>query len=271
MTHAAHDRPALDLLRELGIAEPNEIDVEAIAQHCGATVIERPLTGCEARIIGVGDRAVITVNSSSIPRRRRFSAAHELGHWIRDKGLVAVGCVPESGYSNDPFNRETRANRYAGELLMPRFMFTPRAENRPIVFETVEDLAVTFDTSLTATAIRLVDLGSFPGIVVCTGRKGVQWFSRGADVPETLWPETNGRDTFAGSMLRGEEQERSGDVSSAAWFPSLRRNHWVYEDSRRITPDLVLSLLSWKDESPLMEMQEEEDRRASRRFDGRDD
>jgi hypothetical protein len=53
----------------------------ALAYYSGARVRTRPLDGCEARIIGVGNQAIITVNAHSPPRRKRFSIAHELGHW----------------------------------------------------------------------------------------------------------------------------------------------------------------------------------------------
>ncbi len=82
--------PAERLLQELGVTEPKEIDLEAIAYHVGARLRFRPLHGCEARIIGSGDRAIITVNSSSIPRRNRFSIAHELGHWHHHRGQCLV-------------------------------------------------------------------------------------------------------------------------------------------------------------------------------------
>ena len=51
------------LLDELGINAPSEIAIEAIAQYCGATIVYEPLDGCEARILGSGDRAIITVNA----------------------------------------------------------------------------------------------------------------------------------------------------------------------------------------------------------------
>src|SRR5687768_12988516 len=47
MTQPARYRPAIDLLKELGITEPSEIDIEAIAQHCGATVTYGRLSGSE--------------------------------------------------------------------------------------------------------------------------------------------------------------------------------------------------------------------------------
>ncbi len=271
MTLPAHFRQAVDLLHELGITEPEEIEIETIAQHCGATVIERPLTGCEARVIGVGDRAVITVNAGSIRQRRRFSAAHELGHWMRDVGKVAFGCNPDASIGKGESNPETLANRYASDLLLPNFMFEPRATNRPMTFATVSDLAAVFDTSLTATAIRLIDLGSFPAILVCSSRSKVEWFCRGSDVPKSLWPQVPGRTTFASDLFKGLGcGETAGEVSSDQWFSSVRR-HEVHEDSRRHGPDTVLTLLSWKNEDPLIEIQEEDDRRQDRRSDWRTD
>jgi len=79
------------LLVELGILEPADIDIEAIAQYCRATIVYDKLTGCEARIVGNAERAIITVNISSQRPRQRFSAAHELGHWMLDRNKVG-GC-----------------------------------------------------------------------------------------------------------------------------------------------------------------------------------
>jgi Zn-dependent peptidase ImmA (M78 family) len=152
------------LLDDLGITEPDEIMIEALAAHCGATIIEQPLSGCEARLIGYGDKAIITVNSSSSIERRRFSAAHELGHWVRDKGRVAAACSEEMLVTRwQDKDRETSANRFAANLLLPDRIFRPRAKNRPITLHTVQELGFAFKTSITATAIRVVELGSIPG------------------------------------------------------------------------------------------------------------
>ena len=51
-----------EILAELGIREPEDLDIEAIAQHCGATIQYKPLAGCEARIMGLDDAAIITIN-----------------------------------------------------------------------------------------------------------------------------------------------------------------------------------------------------------------
>ncbi len=84
-----------DLITELGIRGPEEIAVEAIAEFCGATVVYDRLYGCEASIVGRGDRAIITVDRGSPRARQRFSAAHELGHWLLDRGEAGFACSGE--------------------------------------------------------------------------------------------------------------------------------------------------------------------------------
>src|SRR5437868_6131388 len=103
------------LLANLGIRQPRDIDVEVIAQYCGATVVYEPLTACEARVLGLGNRAIITVNSNSIEARRRFSAAHELAHWVRDRGKLAAACSATTIRSSWGTDREARANDYASD------------------------------------------------------------------------------------------------------------------------------------------------------------
>ena len=46
------DHSAEAILRRLGVTDPSEIDLEAIAWYLGARVRYRPLSACEARIVG---------------------------------------------------------------------------------------------------------------------------------------------------------------------------------------------------------------------------
>src|SRR3984957_4572423 len=155
------------IIKELGISEPTDIDVEAIAQYCGATIVYERLTGCEARIVGNADRAIITVNANSRRGRQRFSAAHELGHWMRDRNQVGFSCKNSLFRSQwGAANPERGANQFAADLLMPLTIFGRYAYSKPITLQGARELACKFDTSLTATTIRLVQQGSFPAMVV---------------------------------------------------------------------------------------------------------
>ena len=112
------------LLKALHVTAPRDIDIEAIAQYCGATVMYERLVGCEGRIIGHGNRAIITVDQRATTSRKRFSAAHELGHWMKHRGKVALVCNNEQLMCKwEGRDRESVANRYAAELLLPQYLF----------------------------------------------------------------------------------------------------------------------------------------------------
>jgi hypothetical protein len=258
MTPVSFYKSPATLLEELGITEPQDIKIEAIAEYCHATIVYEPLQGCEARIIGRNDRAIITVNSHSLRERQRFSGAHELGHWMRDRGKIAFVCADRifaAEWWED--NPEVRANRYAADVLLPPSMFCSRAKNREMTFATVRDLAKEFQTSLTATAIRLVELGSFPAMLVCYELGHRRWFTRGQDVPQILWPRSElGRYTVAYDLTHGTATgEGPVDVYADGWFDIRNADRYeVREDSIRISDRFVLSLLWWKDERQILEL-----------------
>lgn len=264
MTARSYYIPASKLLKGLGITEPSDIRIEAIAEHCGATIIYQPLKGSAARILGFGDRAFITVDSDSLRERQRFSAGHELGHWMMDRGKVASFVCAEKVFATEwaTDNPERRANRYAADLLLPPFMFEPLAKNRDITFDTVRSLAGDFQTSLTATAIRLVELGSFPAMIVCNEPGRRRWFTRGPDVPESLWPRDSPNAwTCAHDLLNGSSnREGPTDVQADGWIAHEgSRRYSIREDSIRIGHDLVLSLLWWKNEQQLLDLGDEDE------------
>ena len=125
--------------------------------------------------------------------------------------------------------------------------------------------------SLTATATRLVQLGSFPAVVVVSDASRMRWFRRGPDVPESLWPHAPGRKTFAYDIAKGQTDRGSGHVYVDEWLAGAVERHSILEDSRRVTDDLVLSILWWTDERPLEDIAARDEGRAARRSDWRKD
>ncbi|SRR5581483_4872548 len=265
-----------EILRLLGITEPEDIDVEAIAYACGATILKEPLTGCEANIIGRDDRAIITVNDKSIPGRQRFSAGHELGHWMKDRGKSAFGCSKNQLYSSWAGNNpETRANRFASDLLLPVSMFVPLAKNRPITLETVAYLAGVFRMSRTATAIRLVNHGSFPCMLIHYEARLRKWFiTSGNEIHRSLFPPDRPEPhSLAAALLANTfEHKNSGDVRADHWFDrDGAEKYYVKESCFKTSDDSATVLLWWEDQQQLIDIEEEEERRASRRSDFRDE
>ena len=239
------------LLAKLGIKQPSDIEIEIIAQYCGATVVYEPLAACEARVLGLGDRAIITVNRNSIEPRRRFSAAHELAHWVHDRGKLAAACSAITIRNSWGTDREARANQYASDLLLPKSMFIPRAKGREITFNTVDALREEFNTSMTATAIRLVRHGPSPSMLICSSSRGREWFVASSEVERRLWPRKDvGENTAAFDLLRGTAApDRPQDIDADEWIDREDADEYVVrEHSRKVSDERVLTLLWWKDQ-----------------------
>ena len=257
---AEHFRAPADLLAELGIDRPELIDIEAIAQYCGATVVYENLSGCEARILGKGSEAYITVNARSSVGRQRFSAAHELGHWMYDRGLIGLSCTERTLASDWGGNGiERRANLYAADLLLPAGMFRGDAREVPPTLESAEDFASRYRTSLSATAIRLVDHGAFPSMVVFTERTSRKWFHRSPDLPKTIWPVDGPESGSIAARLHAKPKSgiHSESVPAELWLEAADRDHWLHESSLVVAEGVVLTLLWWEDEEQLIALEGE--------------
>jgi Zn-dependent peptidase ImmA (M78 family) len=263
------------ILADLGIRTPEDLDIEAIAEYCGATIRYKTLYGCEARIIGYRGRAIITINQNSWRGRQRFSGGHELGHWMYDRDQLAFGCNYENyvrGWS--AANPEARANHFASDLLLPVSMFRPRARGLHVTFETVRKLADAFMMSLTSTAIRLVEYGGLPSMLVCNSPQQKEWFVASPGVSGRLWPLVRPKQGSAASSLLSTTRETKAliDVRCDNWINHPRADHyWIKEDSLRLKDGTVLSLLWWEDEQQLLDLDEYEERTGSKRSDGRTD
>ena len=245
-------RPAEQLLQSLGVTDPRDIDLEAIAFDQGAIVKYRPLNGCEARILGYGDRAVITVDDRHRRSRLRFSTAHELGHWHSHRGRSLM-CRPDEigNPGRNPIDPERIADSYAADLLLPRYLFVPRANSYgKTSFETLDKLTDEFSTSMTATAIRLVEYGPEPAMLVCHGPQGRKWFNRPRHIPERWFPrEDLDADSYAFDVLHGDaRRSRRVLIGADAWFDRRDAEKFqIYEQSFSSADDEILSILIFRD------------------------
>jgi hypothetical protein len=104
------------------------------------------------------------VEAARSPGRRRFTIAHEIGHWILHAAAAPTAqtrwCrtedVSESRTSSDV---ESEANRFAAALLMPRDLVLVEAERQLL---NVVVLAHRFEVSEAAMRVRLTTLELLP-------------------------------------------------------------------------------------------------------------
>ncbi len=244
------------LLKDLGVNAPGDIDIEAVAYHVGAFIKYRPLDGCEGRIVGVGDRAVITVNNRSIPTRQRYSAAHELGHWCHHRGRSLICRVDDiANPAKGPLDPERVADGYAADLLMPHYLFEPMANQiGKTTFKAVEGLRQEFNTSITATAIRLVEHGPEPAMLVCHTENGRKWFCRPRHIPNKWFPQSDlDAESYAMDVLHGKaERSRRVIIGADAWFDRWdAQKYELYEETCRTIDGEILTLLVFKDDEML--------------------
>jgi hypothetical protein len=113
----------------------------------------------------------IAYNDASQPERRRFTIAHELGHFLLPLHGANAQCAKiDMGIlsTDDPKRaREAEANRFAASLLMPRalFMGHMRQLGDPEIAHIVK-LARDYEVSKEAAARRYTDLCDDPCAVV---------------------------------------------------------------------------------------------------------
>ncbi len=197
-------------LLRYGITEPGQIDLDTIAWTMGAKVRFRRLESCEAKITGVQNKAIITVDDRFGVRRARFSLAHEIGHWEKHRNQILACAKQDIGSVNGKAKaKEREADRYAAELILPRFMFVPRLKAfRKPSFAAIDELAAAFDVSRKATALRFADLSQMEVMLICFGPHGRKWFRGSSSWPDN-WMPKRGHDPDNGVMelLFGKKNE----------------------------------------------------------------
>ena len=167
-------RLADELLRESGFIDP-PVDVEGLARTKDVVVryVAAP-DDVSGLLLKKGERVVIGVNRKHHVHRRRFTIAHELGHWLLhcdpaerplhvDQQLVYFR-DDKSAEASD--RKEISANAFAAALLMPRESLLADLDGRPIDVNddtAIRRLARRYQVSTQALTLRLVNLGLVEG------------------------------------------------------------------------------------------------------------
>lgn len=240
------------LLREQG--DPTgraPVDVDAIAERMGVVVAEAPLDGFLGLFIPPPRGPGILLRQGQLPAQRRFTLAHELGHFsLPGHSSQPAGCLPDGTPDGVRPEAEREADRFAAELLMPRPLFRREIRDRDPTFELVKELAAEdlFFVSATAAAIRLVELTAEPSALVCATGGQVSWWKKSPALREFLDIQTRMPVPAESvtSSVHGGEQENHGaeEVAWNAWLGGEPAGRKLLESTFRIPAlDQVFSLL----------------------------
>jgi Zn-dependent peptidase ImmA (M78 family) len=247
-------RPAERMLMALSIERPDQIDLEAIAWTSGAAVKYRPLDQCEAMIVGTARRAIITVNSRVLPTRRRFSLAHEIGHWHHHRGRILVcGAADIENPARETLDAEKQADQFASDLILPRYLLRPRmTKMKRLTLSIARKIADEFKASLTATLLSMADADYFPIVIVCHNKQRRRWFRRAPMVGGWWFPKDDlDSESLAFEMLFGGAAETAypRKIGADAWFEFRGVDHYEVQEQCFLLPnEEVLTLLIVPDE-----------------------
>ena len=135
------------------------VNVVALATAFGLKVYHDDLAeGISGKIIkdaahGGPSGYSIVINSNESANRRRFTIAHEIGHYLLHRDRIGDGLVDDALYRSglSSFD-EVRANRLAADILMPFDLIEQAIKSGT---KNVQDLAALFRVSPQAMSVRL--------------------------------------------------------------------------------------------------------------------
>lgn len=188
----------LDVVREMLPGTPLGKEVVVIKPPMDA-----PWEGCEGALVRNPDDERewgIFVKPKVRPERKRFTVAHEIGHFVLHRHQrPSFNCDKESVHAGiDTLKEiEREADDFASNLLMPGDMLRDRIAGKRIDFHLLGALAKEFGVSLESMCIRLVKYTEQRAVLVYWDHGFLKY----------QWPSGNARKTRVRLRQTGEPQE----------------------------------------------------------------
>lgn len=141
------------------------LDIKTVAEKIFGLEIKEDKfdKGISGFLERIGNKWCIFINQNENELRKRFTIAHELGHFVkhRDKYMISGSSTPDLVFfrdnSIDPVEKE--ANDFAADLLMPKDIFISKIKSG---CNTLEKLSTAFQLSTSAVKYRAYKLGLIP-------------------------------------------------------------------------------------------------------------
>jgi hypothetical protein len=191
--------------------------------------------------------------------RRRFSIAHEVGHWEQHRGQSFSCRVEERALDKAAKSKEREADDFASLLMMPTNLFKEAIASKRggVSLVLISELGSIFKASFPAAAIRYVELSGEPAVLVFNGVGSPRrwWSSRSKRVPEHHWlkrevdPYSYAHDLLAA----GVGTKRQGKMPVEHWFDGLPEDKYELMEYSLRQHEGVYTLLHLVDEGLLEE------------------
>lgn len=179
---------AKEILELIGFDEITALPIKDLLAGFDIIYIEEILNGSDGVIIRGKSKTIIKVDASiSTLQRKRFVAAHELGHFflhdklefhLDDEKTLSWNRLEEVHKRG---KQEIEANDFAGELLMPERVFRDFLAKKSFGPHLIKETSERFNTSITSVIFKMLTLNIAPFFVVFTTDGIVQYWRRTDD------------------------------------------------------------------------------------------
>lgn len=193
------------LRQESGLRDQPPIDLSCIYQHFGIpTPIRAPLDDQQGILVDSATGIILIKEDDPIVRQR-FTEGHELMELLFDAQAQTQASSVLPPWSEP--RKEQLCDQGAADLLMPESSFTTYIHHLGISLATGRTLADLYQTSLLATLIRMIQLGSGSHALVIWHRALKQnEASRDRPLPKKLriWWRTRTKDWIGGFIPKNK-------------------------------------------------------------------
>jgi hypothetical protein len=212
---------AMELRRRLQIK--GALRFEDITKPLGLSVKEVGSDGFDGALVrrssGVGGRILVN-RAIREAGRRRFTAAHEIGHYLlhKDSDNMSCGAKEIANWTNIEVNPEHEADEFASELLLPSAEMKALIGTHWPSLKLVTDLAGEFEATLTATIRKYCEVAtqSCAGVWIQDSRVG--WFVPSPSFPH--WIKV-GEEVEAGLVDFNAPVEEMVEVRASEWISTF--------------------------------------------------
>ena len=225
---------AINLLDEFGLDDVIDIDLRDLVFARNMLYRETPLGDCEGRIVyGRNGGAIITINSETTYQpRKRFSIAHELGHYELKHREIHYDNEASLDYYKSG-SQEAEANEFASELLLPSNRFRNAVKGKAFSPRLIDEVAKQFGTSVSSALYKYVDYGPHPIVVIYSFngrvlffRKSLSFRRRLIDLTKLQVPKNSVTEEWFENQTEYEIDDLQ-DVETSVWF---NLSHQLHQD-----------------------------------------
>jgi Zn-dependent peptidase ImmA (M78 family) len=177
---------AWDLLKQLNI---NSIPVDPyeICSKLNIWIKYKDLDSQGIFILKNCSKLILLNENIKYEARKRFTIAHEIGHYIIPYHENVYNCSKEDiekYQANDIIERE--ANEFAAELLMPERYFNYDVDHHSLTLNDIQALSQKYLTSLTSTAIKFIKHTKDTGAIFLSKDGIILWAFRSETFPYSI-------------------------------------------------------------------------------------